>query len=89
MDPEEVRRLLRVSRAACVRRLQAANKQNRLEAKRCAIEALAALRDALALDPSRSAPAWRDGTPREIIQSQDSMIGFYVRYIDRATANGL
>jgi len=66
----------------------AANKNQRQQAALACRKALAALVDALALNPTRSDPAWMQGTPRTRVVLSDPMLAHFARYIARADAQG-
>ena len=66
----------------------AANANQRQAAALGARDALAALLEAVTLNPSRSDEAWKQGTPRTRIVLSDAMIAHFVRYVERAALQG-
>jgi len=66
----------------------AANANQRQAAALGARDALAALLEAVTLNPSRSDEAWKQGTPRTRVVLSDRMIAHFVRYVERAALQG-
>lgn len=87
-DPE-VARLVAAALASHQQYRIAANKNQRQLAATAARAALAHLSAALALNPSRDDPAWKQGTPRTQVVLSDPMVAHFVRYVARADAQGL
>jgi hypothetical protein len=86
---DDVAALIVESLAAHTRMLQASNARAELGIIRNAREALAALRAALVLDPTRALPIWRGVPPRDIRALSNVMILFYEQLDAEGVAEGI
>jgi hypothetical protein len=86
---DDVARLLTESLAAHTRMLQASNVRAETMIIREARAALAALLAALALDPTRSLPAWRAVSARDQIALSNRLLPLYRQIDTEGISQGL